>query len=887
MSSTQPTQTSPVTTYLRDYTPPAFLIDTAELTFRLREKGTTVESKLSLRRNPLANTTDSLRLDGEELKPVWFRINGEPVAEDLYAIDDESFTLFSSPDAFVLESEVEIRPEENTALEGLYRSATMFCTQCEAEGFRKITWFLDRPDVMTKFTVRVEADKKSYPVLLSNGNPGDSGALPDGMHFAVWEDPIPKPCYLFALVAGDLQYIQDWHTTPSGKKIDLRIYVEPQNIDKCSHAMESLIKSMVWDETEYGREYDLDVFNIVAVGDFNMGAMENKGLNIFNSKFVLAKPDTATDVDFQGIEAVIGHEYFHNWTGNRITCRDWFQLSLKEGLTVFRDQEFSADMGDRQVKRIEDVRLLRSRQFAEDASPMAHPIRPTSYIEINNFYTLTVYEKGAEVVRMLQTLLGPDKYRQATDLYFERHDGQAVTTEDFVACMADIAGRDLQQFQRWYDWAGTPQLQASGEYNQQKQEYSLTIVQSIPDTPGQTDKPPLHIPVAVGLLGPDGKDMLVSVDDNTPSSTNVLELTDSRQTFVFSNVVSPPVPSLLRGFSAPVKMNFDYTREEFQFLMEHDSDGFHRWDAAQTFATQVILDLIPKTEPVKGGIVNISTADNFVSAFRSAMLDSNTSPALTAEILSLPSIGYLGDSMPVVDIDGLFVARKSLRQALCEGLQEDLLQQYHARTGDAAYTITPQAIGKRRLRNTVLSYLMVKPTKEAFLLCEKQYEAQHNMTDVIAALSLLADSEHPRRQEFLDHFCDKWKDDPLVMDKWFAIQATSTRIDTLAQVRTLLSHPNFAIKNPNKVRSLIGAFASGNPVRFHAISGEGYNFVAEQVVTIDGLNPQIAARLLRVFSRWQRYDKGRQILMRNAIEKVLASKPSKDTYEVASKSLAA
>lgn len=595
-------EANPQTIYLTGYQPPAFLIEQVRLRFELQETGTRVFSEMQVRRNLQAKEHSStLFLHGEGLRHCWVKIDGELLAGDAMQITEEGLTLLSPPDHFVFSSEVEIAPENNTALEGLYRSSNMFCTQCEAEGFRKITWFLDRPDVMARFHVRIEADKARYPVLLSNGNPSVSGDLADGRHFAEWNDPIPKPCYLFALVAGDLHYIQDKHITPSGREVDLRIYVEQENIDKCDHAMRSLKHAMRWDEEKYGREYDLDVYNIVAVNDFNMGAMENKGLNIFNSKFVLARPDTATDTDFQGIEGVIAHEYFHNWTGNRITCRDWFQLSLKEGLTVYRDQEFSADMGSRSVKRIEDVRLLRAHQFAEDASPMAHPVRPASYIEINNFYTVTVYEKGAEVVRMQANLLGAEQYRKATDLYFARHDGQAVTTEDFVACMAESSGRDMAQFQNWYDYAGTPQLTVQDEYDAKTQTYRITFKQQIPDTPQQSNKPAFHIPVALGLLDAAGHDMqALQTDMVWRDGAYRLELHQAEQTFVFNAVGENPTPSILRGFSAPVKIEYPYTDGQLMHLMAHDSDGFNRWDAAQTLLINTLLRMVEQRQAGQG-----------------------------------------------------------------------------------------------------------------------------------------------------------------------------------------------------------------------------------------------------------------------------------------------
>jgi aminopeptidase N len=865
---------------LTDYEQPAFLIDTVDLDFDLRDSGTRVKARLGLRRNPAATGGD-LRLDGEGLQPVWIRLNGSELDRSRYQIDDESLTVFDAPDACVLESEVVIEPENNTALEGLYRSGGMFCTQCEPEGFRKITWFSDRPDVMARYAVRIEADRRAYPVLLSNGNPKEAGELADDRHYAVWEDPFPKPSYLFALVAGDLRHIEDTHTTPSGRDVQLRIYVEPENIDKCEHAMRSLINAMRWDEQKYGREYDLDVYNIVAVNDFNMGAMENKGLNIFNAKYVLARPDTATDQDFLGIEGVIAHEYFHNWTGNRITCRDWFQLSLKEGFTVYRDQEFSADMGARGVKRIDDVRLLRAHQFAEDSSPMAHPIRPASYIEINNFYTVTVYEKGAEVVRMQANLLGPERFRAATDLYFDRHDGQAVTTEDFVRCMADASGRDLSQFQHWYDYAGTPSVEVVGQYDAEAATYTLEIRQSTPDTPGQTDKPPMLIPVVTALVGPDGNDMNVRLGESPALSSHTLELTDAAQRFVFHDVQEQPVPSLLRGFSAPVKLAFDYSDEQLMFLLAHDSDGFNRWDAAQLLVRRVLLNMV---DAYRQGI-EMSVPDGLLQALGNVLADSERDPALAAEILALPSLGYLGDFMPTVDVDGLHLARETLRVSIGRALHDALESTYTNLRETGSYAVDAEAIGRRSLKNRALGYLVAADGLAGGDRCRAQYDEQHNMTDVMAAMSLLADGDHPARSDVLADFESRWHDQPLVMDKWFAVQAMSTRADTLQQIDSLMSHAAFSMQNPNKVRALIGAFASGNPLRFHAADGSGYRFLERQVLTLDPSNPQIASRLLRAITRWRRYDEGRQAHMRGVLQNILAADVSKDVFEIASKSL--
>ncbi len=873
-------EASPKTISLKDYQPVPWTIRTVDLDFRLYEKGTRVISRLTLERNPaFKGQAAELHLDGEGLKPVWLRLDGSELHGDAYRIDDQGLILFDPPEKFVLESEVELAPENNTALEGLYRSGPMFCTQCEAEGFRHITWYLDRPDVMARFKVRVEADRDKYPVLLSNGNPLEQGDLPENRHYAEWEDPHPKPSYLFALVAGDLKYIEDRFTTASGRDVRLRIYVEPENLDKCDHAMRSLIKSMRWDEEKYGREYDLDVFNIVAVNDFNMGAMENKGLNIFNSKYVLARPDTATDEDYLGIEGVVAHEYFHNWTGNRITCRDWFQLSLKEGFTVYRDQEFSSDMGARGVKRIDDVRILRAHQFAEDDSPMAHPVRPASYIEINNFYTATVYEKGAEVVRMQANLLGPELFRQATDLYFQRHDGQAVTTDDFVRCMEDASGRDLGQFRHWYDYAGTPELTVRGEYHPDEQVYRLHVSQKVPDTPGQKDKPPFHIPLVVGLLDSHGRDMPLERPE-CRKRPELLEVREKQQTFEFHNLAEAPVPSLLRGFSAPVKLDYPYSDAELVFLMAHDSDGFNRWDAGQELAQRVLLKLVEDTPEAMDMLAE------FTHAFRRALDAAHSDPGLLSEVLSLPSESLLGERMEIVDVEGIHAARERMKAHIGQTLHQDLLDHYRALEETGAYQITPQAIGRRRLKNLLLTYLVASGSDEAAHLCVQQYRAGHNMTDVIHALALVADGGHPARQELLDAFAARWQSDPLVMDKWFSVQARSSRKDTLEQVLLLQEHPAFSITNPNKVRALIGSFAMGNPFCFHSADGKGYTFLVDKVLQLDSINPQIAARMLRSMARWRHYDKTRQELARMQLERVAGQDGiSRDVYEVASKSL--
>lgn len=876
---------NPKTIYLKDYQPPEYLVETIDLTFHLLEEHTQVISRLRLIRNPMTEEEGgSLVLDGEQLELQSLHMDGEALQSDAYRLDANSLTIYQPPSSFTLETRVLIRPQDNTALEGLYRSGRMYCTQCEAEGFRRITYFPDRPDVMARFTTTITADRQRYPVLLSNGNLVEERALDDGRHLVRWADPFPKPCYLFALVAGKLLYHQDSHTTPTGREVDLRIYVEPENIDKCEHAMRSLKHAMVWDEQKYGREYDLAIYMIVAVNDFNMGAMENKGLNVFNAKFVLARQESATDRDFQGIEGVIAHEYFHNWTGNRITCRDWFQLSLKEGLTVFRDQEFSADMGSRGVKRIEDVRLLRAHQFAEDAGPMAHPVRPDSYMEINNFYTVTVYEKGAEVVRMQHNLLGPEGYRKATDLYFERHDGQAVTTDDFVRCMEDASGKDLQQFRLWYSLAGTPEVQVAEDYDRVARTYTLTFTQSCPDTPGQRDKPPYHIPLTVGLLDRTGRELPLQLADETaPKGTQrVLELSNRSDSFQFVGIPAHPVPSLLRGFSAPVKLSFDYRDEDLMFLMAHDSDPFNRWDAAHSLAKTTLLSLVEDHRQQREPTLQ----PGFVEAFRHALIDEASDPALLAEVLTLPSESILGDQMETVDVEAIHSMREWLKRNLATALKADFLAVYERNYASASYDIQPASIARRSLKNLSLNYLMLLDDPEIVRLCMRQFESSDNMTDRMAALSALANRDCLERNQALTSFEAQWRDDPLVMDKWFAVQANSKLPGTLQTVKQLMLHPAFSLRNPNKVRSLVGVFCSANISGFHASDGSGYGFLADQVIALDKLNPQVAARMMRLMTRWRRYDAARQALMRGEFERVLAQPGlSRDVFEIASKSL--
>jgi aminopeptidase N len=869
--------------YLKDYRAPDYSVETIELRFELAETVTDVHSRLTISRN--CRDACPLVLDGQDVELLALKMDGNTLPESEYHVDEKQLIIQRVPEKFELAVTTRIRPQENTSLEGLYRSGGNFCTQCEAEGFRKITYFPDRPDIMTVFTTTLAADKTDYPVLLSNGNLIDQGELDDGRHWATWHDPYNKPSYLFALVAGKLEFIEDRHTTRSGRNVTLRIYVEPENINQCDHAMRSLKKAMTWDEQVFGLEYDLDIYMIVAVGDFNMGAMENKGLNIFNTKYVLAKPDTATDSDYQGVEGVIAHEYFHNWTGNRVTCRDWFQLSLKEGLTVFRDQEFSADTGSRGVKRIDDVRILRSLQFTEDAGPMAHPVRPDSYIEINNFYTVTVYNKGAEIVRMIHTLLGQEGFRKGMDLYFERHDGQAVTCDDFVAAMEAANAADLGQLRRWYSQAGTPQLHIERHYDPVSETYTLDIKQSCPATPGQPEKAPFHIPLALGLLDARGAELPLQLEgENAPSEgkTRVLELRDTEQTFRFINIPQAPVPSLLRGFSAPVKLNVDYSDDELMFLLAHDSDEFNRWEAGQQLIIRTILGLLDQQKRGENWILD----DRLVNAFRSA-LRSNADPALLAQLITLPSESYLAEHMEVVDVEGIHSTRRYLQQQLAHRLYDDLLNIYRTNTANAPYSIDTKAIGRRSLKNRCLEYLVqIDERPEMLELCLQQFHEANNMSDEIGALHILANRDFAQRDEALTRFYQRWRQEPLVVDKWFTLQAGAALSDALQRVKSLMRHEAFNIKNPNKVRALIGAFCHHNPLHFHAADGSGYVFLADQVLTLNTLNPQMAARLLGPLSHWRRYDAGRQAAMQRQLERILATPQlSPDVYEITSKSL--
>jgi aminopeptidase N len=879
---------NPQTIYLKDYTVPEYLIHSVALNFTLDDDNTQVSSRLILSRNPASRSSNtSLTLSGENLKLIRVNLDdGNDLGNDQYLQTQDALIIHNVPQQqrFTLTIENTINPKANTALEGLYLSNGMLCTQCEAEGFRKITYFLDRPDVMTLFTTTLVGDKDRYPVLLSNGNKVAQGELPDNRHWVTWEDPFNKPCYLFALVAGQLECIADRFTTQSGRNIDLHIFVEKHDLDKCDHAMESLKNAMRWDEQVYGREYDLDLYMIVAVGHFNMGAMENKGLNVFNTKFVLARPDTATDSDYEHIEGVIGHEYFHNWTGNRITCRDWFQLSLKEGFTVFRDQEFTGDRTSKAVKRIEDVNMLRTRQFAEDSGPLAHPIRPDAYIEINNFYTLTVYEKGAEVVRMIHTLLGPEGFRKGSDLYFERHDGQAVTCDDFVSAMEDANGVDLSQFRRWYSQAGTPVLSVQQQHDPSAQTLTLTITQNCPPTPGQSVKEPLHIPVAMGLLNKDGSIAPCKLKGSDQASDEViLQLTQPEQAFIFEGLPEQPVVSLLRGFSAPVKLTMERSPDELAFLLSHDSDTFNRWEAGQQLAGQIIAGLIADRQ--NGRELHVNPI--MIAAFKQVLEQSWDDLSYFSLLLSLPSETYLAEQMQVVDVEAIHAAREFVMLTLAEQLQTQFQALYRNNHKDESGKFDAGAIGRRRIKNTCLSYLSKLEKQDFHQLSEQQFNTAKNMTDQLAALSVIADNPHPAKQRCLDSFYHQWQAEALVIDKWFALQASSSMPDTFATVQSLMQHPAFDLKNPNRVRSLIGAFSQSNPLHFHAANGQGYQFLADQIIALNALNPQVASRMLSALTAWRRYDEGRQALMKAQLERIMSTEAiSKDVYEVASKSLA-
>ena len=873
---------NPSTIYLKNYTQSNFLIEKTDLKFELNDEISFVTSNLVVRKNlHVPNVDPTLMLHGNKnLQLLWIEVDGVRLEDDSFHKTDTDLSIPNMPDSFELSIKVSIKPQENTTMMGLYRSRTMFCTQCEAEGFRSITYFLDRPDVMSEYTTTIVADSQRYPILLSNGNLIDEGTLKDGKHYAIWNDPHKKPSYLFALVAGSLSFVEDSFKTMSGRNVALKIFVEEKDLNKCAYAMDALKRSMRWDEEKYGREYDLDIFMIVAVDDFNMGAMENKGLNIFNTSAVLVNPEISTDAAFQRVEAIVAHEYFHNWSGNRVTCRDWFQLSLKEGFTVFRDAQFSSDMNSSVVKRIEDVNFLRDHQFAEDSGPMAHSVQPDSYIEINNFYTVTIYEKGAEVVGMYHTLLGEDKFREATDLYFNRHDGSAATVEDFVVAMEDVSGRNLNQFRRWYSQAGTPVVSVKSHYDSVNRSYRLDFSQNCSDTPHQKNKKPFLIPIKLGLVSPDGEDIQLNIDSDNEV---IFELSEINDSISFDNIDSRPVPSLLRGFSAPVKLVYEYSKEELSHLASHDSDGFSRWDAGNRLYNMVLLDYVDKLskghEPLKD--------DYVISVFSSILDDQTIEPAVAALMLQIPSDKALYGLLSKIDPHYVSKARKFARVMLNEALNENIYSKYNQLCFDKAFLPSAEQIGERSLKNTLLSYVVLDKSNGLKTVYD-QFQSATNMTDKTSALNLLInhDKDDTYASSALADFYCQYKNENLVVNLWLQLQATNQQPGGLSRVQSLMEHESFTIKNPNKVRSLIGSFASSNHLNFHDKLGTGYEFLGEQILKLNTLNPQVAARLVTPLTRWSDYEEPYANLMKKQL-KVIKASPGlvSDVYEVVTKSL--
>ncbi|MCL4128568.1 UNVERIFIED_CONTAM: hypothetical protein GTU68_036043 [Idotea baltica] len=849
--------------YLKDYKPSNYLIEDTYLTFDLDETKTIVTSKLNITANPANRESNTLVLDGNALKLISIKIDDKELSATDYKVNDNQLTIENAPSEFVLETVVEINPTANTSLEGLYKSGDVFCTQCEATGFRNITYYLDRPDVMASYTVKIIADKNKYPVILSNGDKIESGDISDTQHFAVWKDPFKKPCYLFALVAGDLASIKDTYITKSQRKVSLEIYAFKQDIDKCHYAMQAVKDSMKWDEDRFGLEYDLDTFMIVAVPDFNAGAMENKGLNIFNTKYIMASDKTATDKDFELVQSVVGHEYFHNWTGDRVTCRDWFQLSLKEGLTVFRDQEFTADLNSRDVKRIDDVRIIRSAQFAEDASPMSHPIRPESYIEMNNFYTVTVYHKGAEIIRMIHTLLGEEGFQKGMKLYFERHDGQAVTCDDFVNAMADANNCDFSLFKRWYSQSGTPNIKVTENYDAQSQTYSLTLEQTTPSTADKKEKQALHIPLSIGLITPKGENI----------AEQVIELKEQKQTYTFENIAEKPIVSLFRDFSAPVKVEHKRSEEELLHIVKYDNNAFNRWDSLQQLATNMILN-------------NADVSDEFLNAFKSILHDKELDKALISDALSIPSESTIAEAMPTIVVDDIVLSRKKVINQLTDKLKDDWLLVYQQCNDNQPYSLSAEQIAKRKLKAVCLSYLMnASSQNQGTELAQQLFDDADNMTDQQTALSaLLKSNDKQVRENAINEFYSRWKHEDLVVNKWLVSQAQISDDSALDIVKSLVSHPAYNAKNPNKVYSLIGGFGA-NFSQYHSKDGLGYTFMADTVLELDKINHQVAAKMARSLMSWKRYDADRQAMMKQALEKIKASNPSKNVFEIVSKSL--
>jgi len=874
-----------------DYTPSTCLIEHTELHFDLHAGHAIVRARLSMRRQPGSAAGSPLTLQGRALELLELRVGGHPLGADAYELGAE-WLSFAMPaeEAFVVETRVRITPQTNTTLMGLYQSGNLLCTQCEPEGFRRITWYLDRPDVLSRFTVSIEADQARYPVLLSNGNPVERTALTGGRHRVVWQDPFPKPAYLFALVAGDLARIEDRFVTCSGRNVALQIFAAPAEAGRLTHAMHSLKHAMRWDEERYGREYDLDIFMIVAVADFNMGAMENKGLNIFNAAALLASPDTATDAAYQRVEAIVAHEYFHNWSGNRVTCRDWFQLSLKEGFTVFRDSQFSADMNSATLKRIQDVARLRSFQFAEDAGPMAHPVRPDSYIEIANFYSMTVYEKGAEVLRMIACLVGPEGFRKGCDLYFDRHDGQAVTCDDFVRAIEDANGISLEQFKRWYSQAGTPRVTVSAEHDAASGEFHLHFTQRCPATPGQAEKKPFVIPVELSLFDTAGHEIPLPGTSAEPVASQVFVLDQARQTLSFSGVHARPVPSLLRGFSAPVVLEYAYSREELALLMRHETDGFNRWEAGQRLAVDVLLALVAAQAESKEMVLD----EVLLAALGDVLGNTGLDPALCAEMLVLPSELYLGGLVECTDIEAIHAAREFARARIAAALAPLMWHRYRAlRAVSAASAYSPEGehSARRSLQGVLLNYLALEAGPEVLAACVAQYRSCDNLTERLSALGALLNAPTEAapfaesRNALLDDFATRYRDVPQVMDSWFAIQAGCSRDGALERVRQLAGDPAFTLRNPNRARALIGAFCQ-NLAGFHRRDGQGYRFLAEQVLAANALNPQLAAGLVRPLTQWRKYDAARQAQLLACLGSLKDSAElSRDVFEIVSKSL--
>lgn len=869
----------------KNYQVPTYFIDNTQLTFELQEKQALITAVMNFKRNAKSTSQDKdLILQGQGLELLSVKMNDKPLLAHQYKIRTEELILLNVPKKFQLEIKTSVRHKENTALMGLYESHGITCTQCEPEGFRRMTYYLDRPDVLSCFTVTIIAHKRSYPLLLSNGNLVDSGELSDGLHWVKWQDPYPKPCYLFALVAGDLEFIEDYFTTSSGRRVTLRIFCEKGYTDKCYFAMSSLKKAMKWDEDCYGREYDLDTFMIVAIHDFNFGAMENKGLNIFNAKNIFADPQTASDSDYNHIDAVIAHEYFHNWSGNRVTCRDWFQLSLKEGLTVFREENFSEAINSAAIERIDQVEFLRATQFLEDDGPLAHPVRPDSYLEINNFYTATIYEKGAEVIRMLRTLLGPAVFRKGLDHYFKKLDGQAVTCDDFLEVMETVSHQDLTQFQLWYSQAGTPHLFVATKYDAENKKLYLTINQECPATPGQLEKQPFYIPFKIGLLNKQGQEVLLRLENSNlrPELSLTIPVTQEEQTFVFVDVKDKPVPSLLRDFSAPIKLHYSYRDEELAFLMTYDNNAFARWEAATCYAKRMILSLLN----IRQMTTTLELPQPFLQAFQGLLRDEITDKALLARMLDLPSEIYLTEDMTTIDVEGIYWARENVRHQLAIHGQDNWLKVFERNCFNRPYEYSVSEVARRNLKDVCLHYLMLLATPQIYELAVREYYAADNTTDRLSVLRALTHVDCAERDKLMQEFFLLCRGHATVLDKWFSLQAISTLPDVIDRVQSLLSHPLFNMKNPSRVRSLLGTFAYQNFLRFHDPSGKGYRLIGDAVIMLDKINPLVAVHLAEAFSRWRKFDEHRQKLMKAELIR-MNEEPSisKELYEIVMKSL--